>query len=973
MTKVVNTNFSISNARVGIATKRHPMPYDPANFSFSYSHSHQHTQGETTVYENEDNWRGSLDYSWTPVYKAWEPFKKLKNKSKWLDILKRFGLNWLPQNVAFNTEMTRNYYELQERDMESTENSQLPLSFSEQFLWNREFSMRWDLTKNLHMNFQSATHAQIEEPYTPINKDLYADQYHAWKDSVWTSIKHWGAPLDYNQTFTASYQLPLNLIPIFDWVNADASYNSTYSWNKGTEDEDGVSYGNTINTNRSLNLNGTFNLVKLYNHVPFLKAANQKFDKEPSRSQIQKKKQEKEKAKQEAQKRKQELAKVRQEAIDAGKDPEEAVKEWTSKNNKKAQEQKKRLPLNKRSFEQEITLLPLLADAKDLKKEKDEAAGEKTEASGDDAETKNAEKSEKSEKSKKSKKDKSKKDDSKKDDSKKKYVDVKHGKNTKRLIVSAKTEDGKAFHLKYKVLDNNTIRITSKVDSATKLKVNVLPKAPLEEKAWYKTMQAISRVAMMARNVSFSYRNNYQLTLPGFLPTIGDAFGQTKQGIMSPGLDFAFGFVGDSYIEKAREHDWLLLNDSIATPAATSKTEDLQIRMTLEPVKNLKIDLNAMRTMTTQKSIQYMYEGTPTTQSGSFQMTTISIGSAFEGMGDANSGYRSKTFEKFVGSLQDFRNRVEQQYAGMIYPAGSSLAGGKFDASRTPVNQYSADVMVPAFLNAYTSMGGKSLSIFPALSRLLPNWTVKYSGLGKLPWFRDHFKSVNINHSYKSVFAVGSYNSYSTFQEYMNGLGFIEDATTGNPSPSSMFNVSQVSINEAFSPLLGLDLTFNNNMTLKGEYRQTRVMNLSMTSIQLNEAVSKDWVIGMGYRMNNFHLFGMGGKRKAVKSKGKGSTDKQKNSSNSNSYGTNHDLNLRLDFSFRKQAAIVRDIASMMSSASSGNNALKLSFSADYTLSKMLTMSFYYDRQTNTPLLSSSSYPTTTQDFGLSIKFSLTR
>ena len=967
VTKVVNTNFSISNARVGIATKRHPMPYDPANFSFSYSHSHQHTQGETTVYENEDNWRGSLDYSWTPVYKSWEPFKKLKNKSKWLDILKRFGLNWLPQNVAFNTEMTRNYYELQERDMESTENSQLPLSFSEQFLWNREFSMRWDLTKNLHMNFQSATHAQIEEPYTPINKDLYADQYHAWKDSVWTSIKHWGAPLDYNQTFTASYQLPLNLIPIFDWVNADASYNSTYSWNKGTEDEDGVSYGNTINTNRSLNLNGTFNLVKLYNHVPFLKAANQKFDKEPSRSQIQKKKQEKEKAKQEAQKRKQELAKVRQEAIDAGKDPEEAVKEWTSKNNKKAQEQKKRLPLNKRSFEQEITLLPLLADAKDLKKEKDEVAGEKAEASGDEAETKKAEKS------KKSKKDKSKKDDSKKDDSKKKYVDVKHGKNTKRLIVSAKTEDGKAFHLKYKVLDNNTIRITSKVDSATKLKVNVLPKAPLEEKAWYKTMQAISRVAMMARNVSFSYRNNYQLTLPGFLPTIGDAFGQTKQGIMSPGLDFAFGFVGDSYIEKAREHDWLLLNDSIATPAATSKTEDLQIRMTLEPVKNLKIDLNAMRTMTTQKSIQYMYEGTPTTQSGSFQMTTISIGSAFEGMGDANSGYRSKTFEKFVGSLQDFRNRVEQQYAGMIYPAGSSLAGGKFDASRTPVNQYSADVMVPAFLNAYTSMGGKSLSIFPALSRLLPNWTVKYSGLGKLPWFRDHFKRVNINHSYKSVFAVGSYNSYSTFQEYMNGLGFIEDATTGNPSPSSMFNVSQVSINEAFSPLLGLDLTFNNNMTLKGEYRQTRVMNLSMTSIQLNEAVSKDWVIGMGYRMNNFHLFGMGGKRKAVKSKGKGSADKQKNSSNSNSYGTNHDLNLRLDFSFRKQAAIVRDIASMMSSASSGNNALKLSFSADYTLSKMLTMSFYYDRQTNTPLLSSSSYPTTTQDFGLSIKFSLTR
>ena len=55
VTKRVNTNLSLSNMRVGIQTKTHPMPYDPANFSFSYSHSHSHTSGETTVYENGDN------------------------------------------------------------------------------------------------------------------------------------------------------------------------------------------------------------------------------------------------------------------------------------------------------------------------------------------------------------------------------------------------------------------------------------------------------------------------------------------------------------------------------------------------------------------------------------------------------------------------------------------------------------------------------------------------------------------------------------------------------------------------------------------------------------------------------------------------------------------------------------------------------------------------------------------------------
>lgn len=889
VTKTTNTNFSLSNVRVGIQTKRHPMPYDPANFSFSYSHSHSYTSGETTVYEKEDNWRGALNYSYTPVYKPFEPFKKLiKSRSKWYDILKRFGLNWLPQNIAFDTEMTRNYYELQERDMESAEGNMLPLTFSEQFLWNRSFSVRWDLTKNLHMNFTSATNAEIETPYTPVNKDLYPDRYSAWKDSVWTSIKDFGRPLDYNQTFTASYQLPLNLVPIFDWINADGNYNATYNWTRGTELEDGTSLGNSVTMNRQYNINGTFNLERLYNHVPFLKKTNDRFNKTARSQRLSS-----------SRRRSQRNART---ARKGGKDDKDGDKE------------KKVLPKNKRSFEKEIVLMP---DTQ---------------------------------------------------------LVVSHGKKSRRLMVSAKTKDGKTFRLKYKKLDNNRIRIVNKVDTATTLKLTVTPKAPLEDSKWYKAAQCVARGLMLVRNVSFSYRNQYSMYLPGFMPEVGDMFGQRGGDIMAPGVGFAFGFAGDSYIDKAAERGWLLMADSVATPATTSLTEDFQLRMTLEPVKNLKIDLNASRTETKSKSIQYMYQGSPTTQSGTLTMTTISLGSAFEGMGDAKNGYHSKTFEKFCRSLDGFRDRVEAQYAGATYPAGTALAGKPFDPANGTVSKYSADVMVPAFLSAYTSMGGKSLSIFPTLARLLPNWTLRYSGLVQLPWFNDVFKSFNINHSYKSIYAVGSYSSYSTFQEYMNGLGFISDATTGNPVPGSMFNVSTVSINEAFSPLLGIDMTFHNNLTCKLEYRKTRVLSLSMTSIQVNEAVSNDWVVGMSYKINNFKLFG-GRRRRRVRSSnaGRQNNNSSSTSSTARSSGFNTDLNLRLDLSYRKQASICRDIATMTSSASSGNTAFKLSFSADYTLSRLLTMSFYYDRQTNTPLLSSSSYPTTTQDFGLSLKFSLTR
>lgn len=901
VTKTTNTNFSLSGVRVGIATKRHPMPYDPANFSFSYSHNHRYTSGETTVYEKEDNWHGSMNYTWTPVYKSFEPFKKIKNKSKWLDLPRRFGLNWLPQNISFNTDLQRSYYELQERDMQDMGGEKLPLTFNSQFLWNREFSIRWDLTKNLHMNFSSATHAEIEQPYTPVNKDLYADHYQAWKDSVWTSIKHFGTPLDYNQSFTASYKLPINLIPIFSWINADAQYSATYNWMRGSDLEDGTSLGNTIANNRQVRLNGTFNLERLYNMSPFLKKVNEKFSKDP----VRKKKTPRKPTTQRAKNGKDD---------NDGKDSKQPNGR-KGKNASDLDKQKALLPKNKKGFEKEVTLLPDTT------------------------------------------------------------ITLQHGKRSKRLIVSAKTADGKPFKLKYRKTDANTLRIMNKVDSAMKLKITVTPKEPLDDKSWYKTLQAVARGLMMVRNINVSYSSQYSMALPGFMPSVGDAFGQKRNtGAWAPGLDFAFGLTGDSYIERARENGWLMVADSVATPATTNKTEDLQLRVTLEPVRNLKIDLNASRTQTKARSIQYMYTGTPTTESGTFSMTTLSLGSAFEGMGDAKKGYHSASFERFCNSLDDFRQRVEQRYTGTLYPEGTAMAGKTFDPTLTPVNKYSADVMVPAFLSAYTSMGGKSLSLFPSLSRLLPNWSVRYSGLAKLPWVRDVFKSVNINHAYKSIYAVGAYQSYSTFMELMGpGMGFVSDATSGMPTPSSMYNVSTVSINEAFSPLLGIDMTFNNNLTCKIEYKSTRVLMLSMTSVQINESSSHDWVLGAGYTINNFNPFGP----KVRKIKGaKRSTDgsnTNNNRSTNRSTGFNSDLKLRLDLSYRKQAALSRDIASMTSTASSGNTAFKLSFTADYSLSRLLTMSFYYDQQTNTPLLTSSSYPTTTRDFGLSLKFSLTR
>ena len=387
----------------------------------------------------------------------------------------------------------------------------------------------------------------------------------------------------------------------------------------------------------------------------------------------------------------------------------------------------------------------------------------------------------------------------------------------------------------------------------------------------------------------------------------------------------------------------------------------------------MKIDLNAARNTTRAQRIQYMYADKPTLESGTFSMTTLSLRGAFEGIGNARSGYQSASFTRFCNLLDAYRSRIEERYQGLHYPAGSPMAGLLFNPANGTVNRYSADVMVPAFLSAYTHMGNAHLNLFPTLAHLLPNWTLRYAGLARLPWFNERFKRFDINHAYRSIYSVGSYSSFSNYWAAEHDMGFMADVATGNLIPSSRFNVAMVSLNEAFSPLIGIDMMFESGLTAKLEYRTVRSINLSLTSIQLNEAQSKDWVVGVGYRINDFNLLGMGKRRPAKSRRNARAKAASSAPSNEPSRKVNRDLTLSLDMSYRRQASLLRDIATQITNASSGTTALRFNFMASYTLSRMLTMTFFYDFQNNTPLLSGSSYPMSTHDFGLSIKFSLTR
>ncbi len=153
---------------------------------------------------------------------------------------------------------------------------QLPVQVSKNFVWNRQFSITWNLIKSLSLTFSSNTTARIEETLGAVNRRLFADKYEQWKDTVLSSIRHLGTPWNYNQTFTGTYRAPFNRIPALDYLSGSVTYNSVYRWDKGATVED-LYLGNTIQNQTTWNADARLNFETLFNKSKYLQKINKRF------------------------------------------------------------------------------------------------------------------------------------------------------------------------------------------------------------------------------------------------------------------------------------------------------------------------------------------------------------------------------------------------------------------------------------------------------------------------------------------------------------------------------------------------------------------------------------------------------------------------------------------------------------------------------------------------------------------------
>ncbi len=535
---------------------------------------------------------------------------------------------------------------------------------------------------------------------------------------------------------------------------------------------------------------------------------------------------------------------------------------------------------------------------------------------------------------------------------------IRHNLRTSRTKVSATTVEGKPVAIKTRTIDGNSLEVLTRGEQ--NLKFTVVEVLKTEKSLWRDISEYALRLATSPRSLSVRYRNTRSLSLPLFAPEIGNIFGQTRSaGPMSPGLDFAFGFTDESYINKALDRGWLITDDGQTSPAIWANTNELNIEANFELFKGFKVQLTFNRTDNRNSQIQFMYAGMPTSLSGSYTKTHCAIATALRSS-KADDGYRSEAFDRFLEYIPEVRSRVEALYAGTSYPStgfmdGNPYAGMPFNPEVGTVSETSGDVLIPAFIAAYTGRSAEkqTLDPFPSFSAVLPNWRITYDGLLNMGNMRSIFKNFTLSHAYQCTYSVGSYSSFLNWAQAGGAnRGFTLDELSGNPIPSSPYNISSVAITERFAPLVGVSMTFKNELQVNAEYRDQRTLTLNTSAGQVVEAAQRGITIGAGYKIVGFNT--------VLKMKG-------------SQTGVSNDLTLNADFSFQHNSALIRRIEENYTQPTSGTNSLNINFTASYILSKRLTVSAYFDHQVNTPIVTTGSYPTTSSSYGISFNLSLAR
>ena len=251
-------------------TEKAPMPWDVSNFSASYNHTETVKKNPIIERDESDIYRGGLDYTYSTKGKFIKPFNKLVKNDKYLKFIKEINFNPIPNNFTFNTVLDRHQQATTYRFVEP----EFSTFFIRKFTWGRNYDLKWDLMKNLKLNFNAAQESAIDELDIEGNTPFGESYNGTNNDYIKENLSDWGRAKNYYHNINVSYNVPFKNLPFLDWVTLKAQYSATYDWSRSAINAD--SLGNVIQNSQNRQLNLDLNFEKLYNYSSFLKNINGK-------------------------------------------------------------------------------------------------------------------------------------------------------------------------------------------------------------------------------------------------------------------------------------------------------------------------------------------------------------------------------------------------------------------------------------------------------------------------------------------------------------------------------------------------------------------------------------------------------------------------------------------------------------------------------------------------------------------------
>ena len=450
------------------------------------------------------------------------------------------------------------------------------------------------------------------------------------------------------------------------------------------------------------------------------------------------------------------------------------------------------------------------------------------------------------------------------------------------------------------------------------------------------------KVLLSVKKVSFTFSQSNGISLPGYMMQ-PDYIG-LNSATGAPGFGFIVGW-GEDILDKAIAGNWLTTDSTFNQAYSERFSENYNYKITMEPFSDLKIDISGMRNYVENFSEYFRAD-----QNGVFNFFTPSNGGNFSIsylMAPTSFKDGDELFKTLLNNRQDIALRLANEndiWLGLGSPmVYDSIGKGQYPYGYGASSQ---EVLMYSFLATYSGQDINEVGLTMFKKFALPNWSVTFSGLTKIPAIKKIFKTLNITHSYKSNYSISTWASNINYLED-NPMAVYEGTNIRIPE----YDIAQIVISEQYAPLIGINMAFTNNLSPSFEFKKSRSITLSFINNQLTEVEGREIIIGCGYTFKDLGLTF---------------------STSSGSKRNSNDLVLKLDIGFRKDKTTLRSIEENYSQISSGQNRINIYLTADYDFSSRLGMQAFFKRDVTDPFVA-NSFKTSNTFAGITLRFSLTQ